>query len=126
MVSWVQTVPEEGDGVTDSLTLEVSENQEEMCLVTPDNSDGVGFKGRCGKGRESVVEGAAAACLYPDRTVQHRGKMDGSRWGRTAGERSLGAEHRCRGGWASDGSTGESWVNRRVDSGLSRRQEMMR
>lgn len=71
-----------------------------MYLVTPDNSEAVGFKRGCGEGRESVMERAAAAYLYPDRMVQHGGKMDDSRWGRIsgenprAGERSLGAEHR--------------------------------
>lgn len=34
-------------------------------------------------------------------------------------------ELRCRGGRASDGSTGETCVNRRADRGLSCRQEVM-
>lgn len=52
MVSWMQIVPKAGDGVTDSLTLEVSEKQEEMCVVTPDNSDRVweGERACCGGG----------------------------------------------------------------------------
>lgn len=43
-------------------------------------------------------------------------------WGKSLSERK---ELRCRGGRASDGSTGETCVNRRADPGLSCRQEVM-